>query len=131
MNINWQLFYQKLGNLFYAIANADSTVRKAEEQQLGAQINEIWIPRENKEDEFGTNLANYIFISFDYLHGQGIKADSAFKDFSDYYKLHEQYFDKTTKLKILKTAEVLSDAFAARNKNESLYLERLKNLMQL
>jgi hypothetical protein len=64
------------------------------------------------------------------LHGERTKAEVAFKDFSDYYKMHEREFDRSLKSKIMETAKAISNAFAGQNKQESAYLKRLNDLMQ-
>jgi len=131
MKINYQRLYQKLGSLFYAIADADKQVRKAEENRLAEKINEIWLPLATVKDEFGTDAAYYIFIVFDHLHAAGADANAAFNDFSDYYHEHAAAFDKEIKKKILQTADAIADAFSGKNRKELICLKRLRQLMQI
>ncbi len=122
--------YEKLGSLFYAVANADAQVRRSEEKMLVEKINAIWLPHEDSTDEFGTDAAHYIFIVFDQLHADGAEAEGAFNDFSRYYAEQSTGFDESVKSKIMQTAEALADAFSGKNQAEKDYLKRLKKMMK-
>lgn len=130
MKINHKQLYQKLGSLFYAIAMADKNVRKTEEKALMEKINSIWLPLENTRDEFGTDAAYYIFFVFDHLQNEDAQADAAFDEFARYYHEHAASIDSEAKANIMQTAEAIADAYHRKNKQESAYLKRLKELMK-
>ena len=130
MKVNYQSLYENLGYLFYAIADADHHVHKAEEESLKSAINNIWLPMENTSDEFGTDAAHYIYIAFDYLQAEDSEPSVAFQKFKEYYENHSQYFDDTLKKKIMLTADAIADSFAGKNRSEEAYLKKLKQLMK-
>ncbi len=129
VRINHQQLYERLGNLFYAIAAADHSVRKTEEESLKEKINSIWVPMENSTDQFGTDRAHYIFISFDYLHAENADPEASFKQFEDFYRHHSAIMDDDVKKRILQTAEAIADSFSRVNKTELVYLDRLRKLL--
>ncbi|GIV34427.1 MAG: hypothetical protein KatS3mg031_1962 [Chitinophagales bacterium] len=124
-----QLLYERLGNLFYAIAAADRGVRQKEETRLLEKIQSIWAPAESSSDAFGTDLAHYIFISFDFLHAQQADPETAFRQFEDFYRTHASAFSPQVKKNILRTAEAIAEAFSGINKCERAYLSRLEKLL--
>ena len=48
-------FYQKTGELFYAIAAADKVVRKKEYQSLKKMVQQEWKGLDDVKDEFGVD----------------------------------------------------------------------------
>jgi len=130
MVTNYQRIYEKLGFLFYAIAVADNVVTNAEMDSLKEMVQKIWVPAEDSTDEFGTDAAQYIFISFDYLVNEGVGAETAFVEFEDYYSEHSAAFDKEMKKNILSTAHGIAEAFKGENSKESAILARLESLLE-
>lgn len=130
MKINYQRIYEKLGFLFYAIAAADNVVTPAEISRLEEMVKKIWVPIENTTDEFGTDAAQYISISFEYLMNEGVEADMAFEEFSNYYQDHSPAFSNGIKESIKMTAHAIAEAFKGENALEHAYLERLEKLLQ-
>jgi hypothetical protein len=50
-------FYQKTGELFYAIAAADKVVRKSEYQSLKKMVQSDWKDLDDLQDEYGVDAA--------------------------------------------------------------------------
>jgi hypothetical protein len=130
MKINYQKIYENLGYLFYAIAAADQQVRPAEIEKLKTLVAKEWLPLENSIDNYGTDAAHYISISFEYLLNESIPSDEAYSVFSDYYQQHSAAFSTELKQKISKTSSAIANAFAHRNKNEQQYITQLHRLMK-
>ena len=122
------LFYQKLGELFYAVAAADKVVRKAEYDALEKLVEEEWKSKSDYEDEFGINAAYQIAIVFEWFDYEQIEVNGCFEDFSYYYKNHKDKFSKKRKKLILKTARKIANAFAKTNKSELILITKLELL---
>lgn len=127
--VNYQRIYEKLGYLFYAVAATDHDVAPGEADTLRDTVKKIWVPVENSTDEFGTDAAYYIDISFEYLLNEGTDPEEAFQEFERYYSEHSAVFSKTIKEKIRTTAKAITHAFKGRNKKESAALKRLDQIL--
>lgn len=121
----YQDMYASIGYLFYSIAASDGRIAKAEAQKLKEEVSSVWLPLENSRDEFGTDAAHYIDISFDFANDEEMDAEEAFTKFLDNYHQEPAQYDHTMKELILKTACIAS-AFAGKNKAELVRLSRLQ-----
>lgn len=130
MEINYQRIYEHAGYLFYAIAAADGKVKDAEVAVFKDLVSKEWLPLEDSTDEFGTDSAHYIFISFDNLLDRSIPAEEAFASFKDYFNEHHTAFTAPIRKKISATAEAIAGAFGGKNKAESGYIKELKKIMK-
>ncbi len=126
---NYQKIYEHLGQLFYAIAAGDNTVKPVEIQRLKDLVNEKWLPLEGTVDEFSTDAAHYILIVFDYLLDQNTSAEAAFHIFEEYYKDNRDEFTATLKRRISETSIAIAHSFAGANQSELKFLTQLHNLM--
>ena len=122
------LFYQKLGELFYAIAAADRVVREAEYKVLTALVEEQWKAMDDYEDQFGEDAAYQISIVFEWFDYERMDAEDCFISFSDYYKEHENTFYGKRKELIINTAQNIANAFKGTNKSELIMITKLKML---
>ena len=122
----YQDMYASSGYLFYGIAASDGRIAKAEGQKLKEEVTKHWLPLENSRDEFGTDAAHYIGISFDYANDQEMDAEEAFAKFLDDYQQEPARYDHTMKELILKTASAIASSFAGKNKAELVRLSRLQ-----
>jgi hypothetical protein len=127
--VNFQKIYEKLGYLFYAIAAADKAVAPAEADKLRQLVQKFWLPIEDSTDEFGTDAAYYIDISFEYLLNEGIDAEEAFQEFKDYYDLHSGAFSSVIIRNMKDTAHAISHAFKGKSSRESALLKRLNKML--
>jgi len=129
MTTNYQRIYEKLGYLFYGIAMADNDLRPREVETLKQLVQKVWVPLEHSTDEFGTDAAHYIYISFDYLKDGFTTAREAYEEFAAYYQVHRAVFSDKLKAMIVQTATAIADAYRGVNKSELLYLEELEQLL--
>ncbi|MGC1241500.1 MAG: hypothetical protein WA874_07920 [Chryseosolibacter sp.] len=127
--VNYQRIYEKLGFLFYAIAAIDHDCEPGEADGLREMVRKFWLPIEDSTDEFGTDAAYYIDISFEYLLNEGFDAEEAFQEFENYYAEHSSVFSKTIKEKIKMTARAITHAFKGKNRKEATALKRLSRLL--
>lgn len=118
-------YYQKLGELFYAIAAADKHVHKAEYATLRKLVAENWKPIDTQTDEFGSDAASQIEIVFDWFDYEQMDARECFNDFAEYKKEHETFFPPHRNQLIMKTATAIANAFAGTNKAEQAMLAKL------
>lgn len=123
-------FYQKTGELFYAIAAADKVVRKKEYQSLKKMVQQEWKGLDNVKDEFGLDASYQMEIVFDWLDYQSLDASDCFDDFKDFYKAHPTQFTPDRKEKILRTAHAIAGAFAGKNKKELTLLGKIQLLFE-
>lgn len=129
MVVNYQRIYEHAGYLFYAIAAADGAIKEAELSVIKDLINKEWLPLEDSTDEFGTDAAHYILMTFDILMDRSASADEAFAVFKDYLEAHKGAFTEPVRKKIRLTAAAVARAFAGQNKAESKFLKALKKMI--
>lgn len=125
-----QKFYQNLGRLFYAIAAADSVVRKEEIAAVKEIIKTEWLKRDGILDDFGSDAAFQIEIIFDWMDANKPDAQSAFDSFSDFYNLHSELFSEEVKKMILQAARGIASSFKGKNKSELVMLAKLQTLLK-
>lgn len=121
------VFYQKLGELFYAIAASDNIVHQKEYLALKEVVNEQW-----KDLEFGNDAEDIsqMKVVFDWFDYEQLDAKSCFQNFKEYYKYNSEFFTPEKKQLILKTANAIAHSFAEKNKSELIMLARLQILLQ-
>lgn len=124
------LFYQKMGELFYAVAAADKVVRKEEYETLKSIVAEEWKHLDDYEDPFHTDAAYQIEVVFDWFDYEQLDANDCFDSFADYKKENQKLFNKERKDLIWKTANAIASSFANKNKSELIMLTKLKFLLK-
>lgn len=129
-NSSLSLLFEKLGELFYAIAAADKIVHKKEYDALREFVKKEWEKSENHKDPFGANAVFQMEIVFDWFDYEGRDAWECFENFRDFKKEHEHLFTKERKDRILKTASAIANAFSGKNKSELIMLAKLENLLK-
>lgn len=122
-------FYQKLGELFYAVAAADKTVRKAEYDMLKKLVRNVWLQYDHAKDEYKSDAVYQMEIVFDWFDYERMDADTCYEQFKEYYKEHPSQFTAQRKDLILKTATIIADSFAGKNKSELIMLGKLQLLL--
>ena len=122
------LFYQKLGELFYAIAASDKVVRESEYKMLSQLVEKKWKQQDEYTDQFGTDAAYQIAIVFEWFDYERMEADVCFESFADYYKKNKNLFYGTRKALIMNTVINIAEAFSGTNKSELIMITKLKIL---
>lgn len=123
------LFYQKMGELFYAIAAADKVVRKEEYNALKTMVIDKWKNLDNYEDPFHTDAAHQIEVVFDWFDYEQLDANDCYDNFAEYKKENPKYFTPERKELIWKTADAIATCFAGKNKSEVIMLAKLKIIL--
>ncbi len=122
------LFYQNIGQLFYAIAAADKVVRKAEYDALKTMVLNHWKKFEEDQAYYQEPVAYQMEVVFEWFDYEQMDAQDCFDSFSDYAKDNPKVFSKEKKKLIVKTAEAIASSFAGKNKSELIMLTKLKML---
>ncbi len=122
-------FYQKLGYLFYSVANSDSRVSRDEIQALLQIIREDWLELDNDSDAYGSDTAYQIHIIFDFLREKEYDAENAYNVFVRYFKEHLYLFTDEIIDRIFHSAHRIAESLNGRNKSEVLALSRLHLLL--
>jgi hypothetical protein len=122
-------FYQHLGKLFYSFASVDKTVRKEEIAQLNEIVKKEWLPLENSFSEFGDDAAYQIEIVFDWLVENDWKIGETIPDFEGFKKEHPSLFTPQVNDLILKTAKAITNSFSGKNKSESVFIDKLRDVL--
>lgn len=124
------IFYQKAGELFFAIATADKIVREEEYDSLRKLVVSKWKNIEKLNDEFGTNAAYQIEIIFKWFDHEQANAKECYDGFKDYFEANPNLFTYKRKQLILETANAIANSFAGKNKAELIMLSKLKLLLE-
>lgn len=124
------LFYQKMGELFYAIAAADKVVRKEEYDALKKMVLDKWKNLDDYEDPFHTDAAYQIEVVFDWFDYEQLDANDCFDSFADYKKENPKLFTKERMDLIWETADTIANSFAGKNKSERIMLNKLKAVLK-
>ena len=123
-------FYQKVGNLFFAVAMADGSVHSKEVDKLKSLVRELWLPLDEILDEYGTDAAFQIEIVFDWLLENEKTSAECYTSFTEFYKEHTVVFSQKIKILIYETANAIANSFSGKNKGELMLLGKLQLLFQ-
>ena len=118
--------YQLLGQIFYAAAQADKTVRPEEIAELKQIVKDDWLDLENTVDEFNSDSAYQIEIVFDYLVDKDIIQENVIRELEEFKNIHSSLFTPTLVNLIMQTAHRIVSSFAKRNKSELVFLSQLR-----
>lgn len=123
-------FYSELGKLLYAIANIDKKISPQEKKKLISLIQNELIESVELKDQFGTPVAYYPEIEFEYLDEEIIDAETAFGSFLDYIENHKTAIDYKMRYIALHFAKELAKSSYGINKKEKALLDRLKKKLE-
>lgn len=121
------IFYQKLGELFYAVAAADKLVHEDEYQALKDIVVLEWEKLEKENPSDAIYQMEVVFNWFDY---EQLDAQSCFESFEEYRKENPQHFNQERKQLIWNTANAIANSYAGKNKSELIMLAKLQILLK-
>jgi hypothetical protein len=125
-----QKIFDKLGNLFYAIAK-DQHVEAMEFGELKMIIRKHGVSEiEHPTAAVVSEPAHHIVLAMDALHAEGASADDAFQEFVNFYSAHDKQFSDTLKEKILATAEAITEVFPSGSRSKNNHIIKLRLLFQ-
>lgn len=129
MKIDNRDIFEQVGNLFYAIA-ADQHVKPLEVGELKSLISKDWLPR-NLGESVVSEETHCILMTMDSLTGSNATAKEAFKEFSQFYRVHPEVFSREVKQRMLDTAVEITKIFKADNPFSNPHLVALRDLLKL
>jgi len=120
--------FEKLGNLFYAIA-VGQQVSLITSGELKMAIKKDWLSTQIANDaQKVSEAAHLIGVTIDALQNDKIPASDAFADFEKFYRKNEEQFSHALKKQVLETADTVMRIFpGTADKNE--YYESVKKLL--
>ncbi|QYA26973.1 hypothetical protein G3I01_16210 [Gramella sp. MT6] len=109
-NSSHSLLFEKLGELFYAIAAVDKKVHEQEFDALRQFVTGKWKKLENSQDPFETNAVYQMEIVFSWFDYKDKDAWECFESFRHFKKTHEHLFTQQRNDLFLKTASAIANA---------------------
>jgi uncharacterized protein YeaO (DUF488 family) len=128
--MKYKEYYAELGKLLYAVADIDGAITQKEKKALQDIIRKELAPAEKIRDEFGTDVAYYAEMEFDFLDEEIADAEAAFESFIDFVEDHHTAFDEKMKKTCLHVAKELASAYHGRNIKENELIEKLKKKLE-
>ena len=119
-------FYQLLGRVFYATAQADKVIRPEEVSELKQIVKNVWLDVDKATDQFNSDAAFQIEIVFDFLLENEIIVEGIINQVKSFKSIHTSLFTKNTIELIMKTALGITSSFAKNNKSEVVFLSQLR-----
>jgi hypothetical protein len=126
----FQNFYQELGKLLFAVAQADGTISKKELKALHESVLSDILPLEDSTDEFGTDAAFYVEMQFETLEVNNANPDECFQSFVDYVKEHHTAFNEELKQLVIKVSEKIANSYYGTNSKEQKLLNELREKLK-
>lgn len=124
-------FYSEIGKLLYAVADIDHVITPQEKKKLQDIVKKELVPAaKQQKDAFGSDVAYYAEIEFDFLDEQISDAQTAFESFIDFIEDHYTAFDSKMKKVCIHITEELAAAYHGTNKQERLLIEKLKRKLK-
>lgn len=120
--------FEKLGNLFYALA-ADQQLSLMESGELKMLMKKDWLTeKEYHSEDKVSEAAHLIGLTIDSLQNEKVPADDAYRMFAEFYQKHREQFSFALKRKILETADVIVKMFRP-SKQAKRHFESLTDLL--
>lgn len=122
-------FYAELGKLFYAISAIDNWITEKEKNKIFEIVKNELVPNELKIDRYGTDLAFFTQIEFEFLDEEGSDSLSAFESFIDFIQEHHTALDEDSIRTCIRLSKKISKSYRGTNKKEYELIEKLKVLL--
>lgn len=126
-----ETFYAELGKLLYAMAYVDGLISPAEKRKLQDIVKNELTLSESHIDQYGTNVAYYTEIEFDFLDEEMADSEAAFDSFINFMETHHTAFDDSLKTVCLHVINQLASVYKGINSKEKQLLNKLKKSFEL
>jgi hypothetical protein len=123
-------FYQLLGRIFFASAQADKVVQPEEVSELKQIVKDVWLGVDNSTDEFNSDAAFQIEIVFDHLLNNEVVIEDAINDLKSFKAIHSSLFTTQVNELIMETTSRIVSSYAKRNKSELVFLSQLHLVLE-
>jgi hypothetical protein len=124
-------FYSELGKLLYAVADIDKVITTEEKKVFQDLISNELAPLEKQTDEFGTDLAYYTEVEFDFLDEQIADAPAAFESFISFVEEHRTGIHPDMKKVITHLVSEIANAYRGKNSREEKLINDLKERLSV
>ncbi len=122
--------YDKLGNLFYAIAVADGKVKREEYFKMQEVFSKEAALDTDENQLIDVTAIEAVSEVFKRLATDDKESQECFKEFEKFYQVKQQLFGKELKLLIWKVANAIAASFSGKNKSELVILAQLYALLK-
>jgi len=122
-------FYAALGQLLYAVADADGIVTTEERDELLDLIRSRLMHRETLTDPYGTNDAWYSLFGFDTAEDEILSPEEAFQSFADFLDSYRDRIDMETREICLLLSDRLAASYRHTNRKERQMLQRIRETL--
>jgi uncharacterized protein (DUF927 family) len=124
------LFYNKAGELFYAIAAIDNRVRKEEYISFKKSLDSYGNLFEAIENDKSLKPVDILGSAFKQAYQNKKDPETCFEDFVKYKRNNPELFTVARNKAIWNTANLIANSFSEVNKSEVILLQKLKMLLQ-
>jgi hypothetical protein len=125
-NLNRKQFYRELGQLLYAVAVSDETIRKQERRAMQDLVLKELAHAEHSYDSSGMNKAFYTSFEFDELERNHVSAAAACNSFIGFYRANSARISESMRNAALKAIESVASAYRKVNRQEREILETIR-----
>jgi uncharacterized protein YejL (UPF0352 family) len=105
MKANFEILYEHIGYLFYALASEFHKLSSYEDSKLNELINEHWKILDSKEAPLQLLLNEHLHNGVHNAMSVSWNPDQAFRMFEDFYLVHRISFGDTLREKIQKCSD--------------------------
>ena len=118
-----------MGNLMYCMACVDGKIASKEWKELKRLVQEELVPKEEHQDDFGTDAAYAVEFQFDVLEGNNVSFAEAWDELETYLKRNAALLPEKDRKRLLDAGEQVASAFHGISKTEHQQLQKLRNLL--
>lgn len=124
--MHYEDYYAALGKLLYSLASVDGVITNAERDKLKEIVNRELLPADQQKDEYGSDLAHYTEMEFDYLDEEMSDPEVALESFIEFVEKHYNEWDDRMIDACVGLMEELAAAFYGTSRSEREMIERIK-----
>ena len=125
MTIFTEEFFEAIGNLFYAIADADKVIEKNEIERIKSIIYSDWFLENHNNLDTKFDNASKIYYHFQQANLKKLNSEEAYNVFNQLYQNNLMLFSNNIKHDIWEAANQIAGTFAGKNKAELIWLTKL------
>lgn len=123
------IFYQKLSELFYAMASDEQKIGKKEYLRLRKLVSDQVKNLNPEICPFRKDATKKLEIVFNWFDYEELDPIDCYENFASYYKKSSKEFTFSQKKFILETSEVIAAFFKTPDSAENRFLIKLKQLL--
>lgn len=118
-------FYEAIGYLFYAIADADKVIEKEEKLRIKEIIYSDWFLKSINTIDTTFDAAAQIHYHFEQAMLKSFNSEKAYQVFDIKYNNNRLLFTDSIKHDIWEAANLIAGSFSGKNKSELIWLTKL------